>query len=242
MPKRTDRFYYFTSGLLLLAGGALFVWGGSQHPAINARMGPPGSEEFFRHFVEHVLQTHNWQAIHGGILAGPLLWALGAVALRDALQRRGESQWSTLAIVALVLGALAWSVAFVFDGFVAPYYAQSISQATDSSRAGGLLSSFAANQVVVIRMGLVSWLLIGTATACFAISALLTPVFRRGLNWTIGLTGLLLGIWPLIAWLSGTFAPGPFISRWWNLTAVTTALWYMTIGGLLMSYTTKSEN
>ncbi len=239
MPQRIDRFYYFSSGLLLLVGGVLFLWGGSQHPPINASLGV--GEEFFRHFVEHVLQTKNWQAIHAGILAGPLCWALGAVGLRDALRRVGEPQWSTLAVVALVLGSMAWTVTFVFDGFVAPYYAQMISQTPDPSSARVLLSGFAANQIVVIRMGLVSWLLIGAAMACFAISILSTPIFRRGLNLVLGLTGLVLGIWPMIAWLSGTFSPGPFISRWWILTALTAALWFMTIGVLLMGYTHKPE-
>jgi hypothetical protein len=77
--------------------------------------------------------------------------------------------------------------------------------------------------------------------ACFAISILSTPISRRGLNLVLGLTGLLLGIWPMIAWLSGTFSPGPFISRWWILTALTTALWYMTIGVLLTGYTQRPE-
>lgn len=94
MPRKAERFYFFCSGLFLLAGGVLFLWGGSQHPAIGAQLGPLGSEEFFRHFVEHVLQTQNWQAIHTGILAGPVLWVLGSVSLRDALQHAGESQWS----------------------------------------------------------------------------------------------------------------------------------------------------
>ncbi|HEY7095732.1 MAG TPA: hypothetical protein VH437_03355 [Terriglobales bacterium] len=122
MTQPREKCYYLTSGLLLLLGGVIFLWGGKNHPAINAQLGPLGSEEFFRHFVAHVLGTPNWQAIHTGILAGPVLWVLGAVALWDRLRRAEESQWSSLALVALALGGLTWAVAFVFDGFVAPYY------------------------------------------------------------------------------------------------------------------------
>jgi hypothetical protein len=46
--------------------------------------------------------------------------------------------------------------------------------------------------------------------------------------------GILLGVWPLIAWVTGAFLPGPFTSRYWNATAVSTAIWFLAAGIFLM--------
>ncbi len=232
MFRAAERSYYLLSGALLILGSVLFLWGGSQHPGI--RLGA-GDLEYFRGFAEHIVRHSNWEGIHGGILVGPVLWALGAVALRDLLHRAGEKRWSTLGLVALVMAAVCWSVAFVFDGFVAPSLARALLESSDNSQAMPILAIFRANQFVVIRMGLVSWILLGGATAIFAVSLAVAPAAHRAVRWALALIGVILGVFPLLAWWGGTFAPGPFISPWWNVTAISTAFWYMAAGSLLIT-------
>ena len=115
----SERIFYLVCGILLFVGGIVFIWGGSQHPPTDARLGTVGSEEFFRNFVRHIVEHGNWQSIHTGILAGPLCWALGGVGASLMLRQRGEIHFSVLGAVALAMGATAWAVTFVFDGFVA---------------------------------------------------------------------------------------------------------------------------
>src|SRR5258708_670852 len=156
----SERIFYLICGALLLIGGVVFIWGGSSHPPTDARLGVVGSEEFFRNFVRHVVQHDNWESIHTGILAGPVCWALGGVGVGLMLRQRGEGCFSVLGTVALAMGATAWAVTFVFDGFVALRLAQAI-DTHPSGQTTALLTAFQANQVVVIRLGLVSWILIG---------------------------------------------------------------------------------
>ena len=42
--------------------------------------------------------------------------------------------------------------------------------------------------------------------------------------------GIILGVWPFLAWMTGSFLPGPFTSQWWTVTAVSTAFWFMAVG------------
>ncbi len=126
----SERVFYVVSAALLFVGGAFFIWGGSQHPPTDARLGVVGSDEFFRNFVRHVAEHRNWEAIHTGILVGPLCWALGGVGARLALRRHGESCFSVLGAtvrgravkqligaIGILLGAwpiVAWAIG-VFD-------------------------------------------------------------------------------------------------------------------------------
>src|SRR5882672_5996398 len=122
----SERVFYLICGALLLIGGVVLIWGGSLHPPTDARLGVVGSEEFFRNFVRHVVQHGNWESIHTGILVGPLCWALCGVGAGLMLRQRGEGCFSVLGTVALAMGATAWAVTFVFDGFVALHIAQAI--------------------------------------------------------------------------------------------------------------------
>ncbi len=237
MSRVAERFYYLLSGAFLILGSALFLWGGSQHPAI--RLGA-GDLEYYRHFATHIVRHSNWEGIHGGILAGPLLWALGAVALRDVLHRAGETRWSALGLAALMMAAVCWSVAFVLDGFVAPGLARALLESPDSSQALQAMANFRANSDVVVRMGLVSWILLGAATAALAASLAVAPAAGRAVRWPLALAGLVLGIFPLLAWWGGTFVPGPFVSPWWNVSAISTAFWYVAAGSLLMATRTST--
>lgn len=226
MNRSPERLTHAIAGLLLLAGTVAFLWGGAQHPATGESLGPIGSDEYFRNFVEHVRSHRGWEAIHTGILAGPVLWALGIAAWS---RRRVRDSAAGLANVALAMGAALWAVTFVFDGFLAPVHAAAVPSAGEAA-----LHAFRANQNVVIRLGLVSWLLIGAAVA--ALGARLLAQRRRRVGSTVlGVVGVALGLWPLVAWAAGVFRPGPFTSPAWIPTAVLTALWFAVLGTLLLA-------
>jgi hypothetical protein len=230
----SERIFYLICGILLFVGGIVFIWGGSSHPPTDARLGAVGSDEFFRNFVRHIVEHGNWQSIHTGILAGPLCWALGGVGASLMLRRRGETHFSVLGPVALAMGATGWAVTFVFDGFVALRYAQTIA-ANPPGDMTALLTAFQANQVVVIRLGLVSWILTGLGVAAFGGSILAIAPRPRIVTQLIGAAGILLGAWPIVAWALGIFDPGPFTSRWWPLTALLTTAWFMAMGALVVA-------
>src|SRR3954469_3102019 len=137
------------SGVLILGGSLVFVYGGAFHPHINSSIGVLGSAEFFENFRMKIAHHDSWEQIHGMILAGPLLWLMGVRTFWT--DRNG---WTRMAVTALTLAATVWSVAFVFDGFVAPYIVRSL--APESGR-----DLLAVNQNVVIRLGLISWLAMG---------------------------------------------------------------------------------
>ena len=61
-----------------------------------------------------------------------------------------------MAVTAMSLAATVWSVAFVFDGFVAPYIVRWL--APEGGR-----DLLAVNQNAVVRLGLISWLALGFA-------------------------------------------------------------------------------
>jgi|ERR1700680_1558546 len=233
MPT-SERAFYFICGILLIAGGVVLAWGGSLHPPTDARLGVVGSEEFFRHFVGEIVEHGHWQLIHTGILAGPVCWALGGVGASLALRQRGEVHFSVLGAVALAMGATAWAVTFVFDGFVALRYAQRIA-ASPPGDVAALVSAFQANQVVVIRLGMVSLILIGLGMASFGAGIVGARFHYGAVKWLIGWGGVALGVWPTVAWALGIFDPGPFISRLWPPTALLMTVWFMALGVLVLA-------
>jgi hypothetical protein len=189
-------------------------------------MGVSGSDAFFQTFIEHVLHKANWEQIHAMVLAGPLLWALAWALNRRQLS--GPSRpWLDAGMTAMTIGAGCWVLTFVFDGFAAPYLAKQWSHAIDASSAYVLLSTFGANQTIVIRAGLVSWLMISVANAMFGMSLLPDRdgrALRSGRMW-LAITGIILGALALVLWMTGSFRPGPFTSPWWNPHAIATAVW-----------------
>ena len=235
----SERVFYLICGALLIIGGVVFIWGGSSHPPTDARLGAVGSEEFFGNFVRHIVGHGNWQLIHTGILAGPVCWALGGVGASLMLRRHGEICFSVLGAVALAMGATAWAVTFVFDGFAALRYAQTI-VANPPGDITALLTGFQANQVVVIRLGLVSWILIGLGIAALGGSSMVGVTGRaRVAKQVIGAAGILLGAWPTVAWAIGVFDPGPFTSSLWPLTALLTTAWFMAMGIVVLAQATS---
>jgi xanthosine utilization system XapX-like protein len=225
----SERRFYFVCGTLMLLGGVVFLWGGIQHPPTDPSLGAIGSDEYFRNFIREIVQHHAWERIHTAILVGPLGWALGGVGVCLALRRRGESCFSALGAAALAMGATAWAVTFVFDGFAALRYAEAISGNSPDDMTS-LLVGFRANQVVVIRLGLVSLVLIGIGMVAFGASMFGATGHSRPVLWLLGVSGILVGSWPIVAWATGVFDPGPFTSRWWKPTALLTAVWFMSAG------------
>src|SRR5205823_3218613 len=134
------------SGLLLVGGSLVFVYGGAFHPHINSSIGTLGSAEFFDNFRMKIAHHGAWEQIHTMIMAGPLLWLIGIRAFWS-----DRNDWTRMATTAMTLAATVWSVAFVFDGFVAPYIVRSLAPAAGRDM-------LAVNQNAVIRLGLISWL------------------------------------------------------------------------------------
>jgi hypothetical protein len=234
-----DRLFYLASGALLMIGGVLFVWGGSQHPPTGTNLGAIGSEEFFLNFARHIVQHPAWERIHIAILVGPLCWAVGGIGLCLALRDLGESRFGTLGAATLAMGATAWAVTFVFDGFVALRIAQAM-LASRPNDMPSIATAFHANQVVVIRLGLVSLVLIGWGMAALGGSILASTMGSRTLRWLLGASGLLLGAWPTIAWAAGVFEPGPFVSRLWVPTALLTAAWFVSAGVVTIAHAARA--
>jgi hypothetical protein len=208
------------SGLLIVIGSLVFVCGGAFHPRINSSLGALGSTEFFQNFYMHIAHHGSWRLIHGMILAGPVLWLLGIGSLWS-----GRSGWTRMATTAMTLAATAWAVTFVFDGFVAPDIVRWLTPETG-------WHVLAVNQDVVIRLGLVSWLMLGFAMITGSVGILVSN--RSGSARMLAWLGISLGAWPFIAWATGIFLPGPFTSPYWNATAVSTAFWFLVVGVFLL--------
>jgi hypothetical protein len=228
----SERLFYLVCGALMVLGAFTFIWGGSQHPATGTNLGPIGSDEFFRNFARHIVEHPAWQRIHVGILMGPPCWALGGIGACLALRELGESRFATLGAAALAMGATTWAVTFVFDGYVALRLAQAIVASGDLAP---IASQFHANQVVVIHLGMVSLVLIGCGMAGLGSAILAARLRPRALQWLMGISGLVLGAWPALAWAVGIFVPGPFTSPLWVHTALLTAAWFTCVGVALLA-------
>lgn len=155
------------------------------------------------------------------ILIGPLCWAVAAPAVLDVL-RPGLRALTSAARSALLLSGALWGVAFVLDGFGAPVYAEAMT----GEAAGDVMTSFKANAVMMSRLGLVSWVAGGVGMAILGASLL---TLRSAWRAVVGVAGLLIGLWPLLAAVQGEYAGGPFTSRFWLWNAVAAALWYIAL-------------
>jgi hypothetical protein len=215
---------------LLVAGSAIFLGAGRLHPRITAALGPLSSDDFFRAFATEILEVHDWERMHTLILLGPVLWALAALGAARLLPPR-VSALGDVASSALLLGAAFWAVGFVLDGFVTPVHARTVAAAGVGADAVAL-AAFRVTQLTMARLGMFSVALIGVAVFAFGASLL---VGARALSWraAIGVAGLLVGTWPVLAALSGEFSPGPFTSPYWTLTALSLGLWFLAFGTVL---------
>lgn len=229
--QRPGRLDAWLPALLLFAGSAVFIGGGSRHPHVNGMTMPPvGSDDFFRHFAAMILGMPDWQVFHMLILVGPVLWALGASGTVRLFPERARGI-GEVGRTALLMGGALWALAFVLDGFVAPRHAESIAAAGIGAD-GAAIAAFGANAFTMARIGLISVALMGAATLAFG-AALLFDARLWSWRALVGATGLLVGAWPLVAGLSGEFYPGPFTSEHWTSTAISLGLWYLLLGTTL---------
>jgi hypothetical protein len=217
----------FLPALLLVGGSLVFLGAGRHHPIIDATLGPAGSDEYFRSFAAQMLRMPNWESIHLGILVGPLLWTLGAAGIARLLATK-VIPLADVGKTALTLGAGLWAVAFVLDGYVGPRLAQVIAAAGTGADALAI-RTFATNQYMMARLGMLAIVLIGAAIVVLSGAILVGTRFR---SWqaVVGGFGLLIGGWPLIAASRGEFWPGPFTSPYWSLTALSLGLWFLLLG------------
>lgn len=230
--QRPGRLDAWLPALLLFAGSVVFIGGGSRHPHVNSMTMPPaGSDEYFRHFAAMILGAPDWQLFHTLILAGPVLWALGAAGTVRLLPERAKGI-GEVASTALLMGGALWALAFVLDGFVAPRYAASMASAGAGADSAAI-AAFGANAFTMARIGLISVTLMGVATLGFG-AALLFDARLWSWRGFVGATGLLVGAWPLVAAASGEFNPGPFTSVYWTATALSLGLWYLLLGTALL--------
>lgn len=216
------------SGILLAIGSLLFIAGGSQHPHINASIGPLGSEQFYQAFATHVSMSPYWEAYHNLILIGPVLWALGAAGIDAALPRRGAQLW-TVARTAVAIGATAWIIAFALDGHNAPAFAKAIAAAADPATLREKLFEFSISSRLVAYLGRIGWTMMTLSLATFAAGMLLA---ERATAWrkVVGASGVLLGLWTIFEVVRGDFTPGPFTSQLWTATALSTGIWGIAFG------------
>jgi len=178
--------------LLLVAGTLIFLGAGRHHPIIDATLGPPGSDAYFRAFAGHMLHMPNWESIHLGILVGPLLWTLGVAGIARVVSS-AATPLADVGKVALMLGASLWAVAFVLDGYVGPRLAQAIAAAGVGADALAI-KTFSTNQYMMARLGMLSTVLIGASILIIGAAMLLESRLRS---------------WRTVVGALGVLAPGP---------------------------------
>ena len=213
--------------ILLVAGSLIFLGAGRHHPIIDATLGPPGSDEYFRAFAGHMLHMPNWESIHLGILIGPVLWALGLAGIARAVPP-AATPLADVGKMALMLGASLWAVAFVLDGYVGPRLAQAIAAAGVGADALAI-RTFSTSQYMMARLGMLSVVLIGGSILVIS-AAMVVESPLRSWRAVVGGLGVVVGAWPLIAAARGEFWPGPFTSPYWTVTAISLGLWFLLLG------------
>lgn len=220
--------------ILLIAGSLLFLVGGSRHPHIaNDPSGNPlGSDEFWRHFAQLILERPTWSRFHTLILCGPVLWALGAIGIVRNLPRHltlvGE-----IGRTALIVGATLWALEFVLDGYTGVQLATAIRTAGPASDASAI-AMFSANAFTMARLGMVSLDLFGLAILLFGTATTIANR-ARGIQALVAMLGVPLGVWPIVETLRGNFWPGPFTNPLWTPLAIALGLWFLVIGTTLVA-------
>jgi hypothetical protein len=137
------------------------------------------------------------------------------------------------------MGGALWALAFVLDGLVGPRYARVVAAAGVGADATAL-AAFGANAFTMARIGLISFSLIAVAALAFG-AALLFDARRSPWRGFVGITGLLVGGWPLVAAVSGDYYPGPFTSVYWTATAISFGIWYLLLGTALLRGDTRPK-
>lgn len=225
-----DRLDAWLPAILLFTGSAVFLGAGRLHPLINDSLGAIGTTRFYHSFASEMLHTPHWQAMHLGILLGPIFWALGVAGMVPGLPMESRAL-GTVASTALLIGASFWGVAFVLDGYVGPGLAEPIvAQGEVSDQVA--IRAFRANQLTMARLGMLSVVLVGAAMSALGV-ALLFGWSLRSWRAFVGILGVMAGAWPIFAALTGRFYPGPFTDRYWTATALSLGVWFLLLGTVL---------
>lgn len=233
MTRISNRIYLIVSGLVIVAGSWFMHNGGVDHPTISSAMGPLGSPEFFRSFAELMVETPDWRVMHTQIMIGPILWAIGGIGLAAWLRAKGERLWSTTGVATTAMGGVLWIMTYMNDGFVSQRIAPALLNAPPEA-AYSLTTQFGASQEMTITLATPAWLLIAGGTLATAIGIATTyrstrSAIDRAMVVMMGGSGAILGIWPAVALVTGTFDPGPMLSPWWALTASGMQVWYAAV-------------
>jgi hypothetical protein len=225
MNLNSETWFARFAGLMLICGSVMFSYGGVRHPRTAASALGSGPQDYFQSFAHAIHSTADWRFTHSLILAGPLLW----VMVSGAYLRAGV--WERIARTTLPIFAACWAVTFIFDGFAAP-------AALDTFSGDDALRQLASNQQVVIRTGLVAWLLLAASMFSASVGLLLRATLLMRM---IAALGILIASFSAWAWMSGSFLPGPFVSPYWGYTALATALWFLLLGVRLLIAPLVSE-
>ncbi|MBB5870017.1 hypothetical protein F4553_003396 [Allocatelliglobosispora scoriae] len=237
MSRLNERIFMVFSGLLMIAGTLIGMYGGEHHPLIGPHMGKYGSDEFFYKFAHLMVDDPNWQNAHWQILVGPVLWFAGALSLVIIARAAGERRWTLLGFVSLTVGAVLYVVTYINDGFVSPHIGEALIAATDKgdvTLAAAITQTFAALQWVTIKISLPGWLLLAFSTACLSIGVWAAARTYRGLlklvAYLTAVTGVFFGVWSFVAVAAGSYSPGPMVSPWWIPSLYATNFWYLLAG------------
>ena len=222
------RGFEFLCTVLVVVGVGLFMWGGGGHPGAAGDLGALGSDEYFSKLALLVVDHPDWGRIHGALLAGPVLWALGTAGLLAKVGERPRTRYRLLGGAALLFGATLWAVAFVFAAFAVPVHSAALVDSGGATR-DIAIANLRATQTIAFRLGLVGLLALGLAMASISTAVIVSYMRSAAVRWALGATGALLGMWPTVAWLAGIFEPSPFTSRLWDPTAALTALWFLAL-------------
>lgn len=239
MKEESSRKLFYTVSILLLWAGNLFLGVGQFHPPTGMiDLDVTAVGEYWMAFA--LLSTEDpWLFIHGAILAGPLLMALGMVGVYRFMQEKGENNFSLLALIAILMGALLWAMAFVLDGFATEAVGRYLNEGIIDPNVG--VMSVRLLQVIVLRSSLASIVLIGGCMVFLSTSVWVTSIFSRRIRIGLCVVGFIFGVWPIIAMVSGIFVPGPFVSALWPTTITVINLWFFVIGLMVMKSVRASE-
>lgn len=232
----SERLFYLLCGILLIVAGLWSSVGGVLHPATgDPALGAAGSIEYWFNFAAVTAGFATWEGVHVSIMAGRVLMALGAVGLFWLLRERGEMQFSSLALIALGMGATLWAVAFIFDGYVSLAQAQAVMREMDEAHRAGAIAGLRGAETVLNRAGLVGITIFGLGQAAFGASILTVGIWPDGslarpLRLIVGIAGVVLGLFPIVGWLTGMLTPSPFNSPLWRPFASLIVVWFIAVG------------
>jgi hypothetical protein len=236
----SERLFYLICGVVLVVAGIWSSVGGVLHPLTgDPSLGAGGSIDYWLNFAAITAGFAQWEGVHVSIMAGRVLMALGSVGLFWLLRERGEVQFSSLAVLAMGIGATLWAVAFIFDGYVSLAQAQAVMRETDEAHRAGAIAGLRGAETVLNRSGLVGITIFGLGQAALGVSILAVGLWpggalERPIRLILGILGVVLGLFPAVGWLTGLLTPSPFNSALWRPFGGLVVAWFIAAGITLL--------